>query len=81
MKTEFKMEQSDMDKIIRINKKVKNMPVMNIGGVWTGDEKQEAINRFWKKLGKRLGFDWETVEGSPNGNLYFYANPKLKKEK
>ena len=75
MKQEFEMEQSEMDEILRINKEVKSMSVMMIGSCQTGGEKREAVNAYWKTLGRKYNFDWETVEGSAKGKLFFLATP------
>jgi hypothetical protein len=79
MKQEFEMQQSEMDEILRINKEVKNLPLIMIGTSTTsGREKAEAINRYWETLGEKYEFDWETVEGSSKGALFFLATPKPK---
>jgi hypothetical protein len=74
MRQEFKMEQKEMDDIIAINKA--KMPVMLIGGITTGMDLQERINRYWEGLGDKYGFKPLTVEPSSKGNLYFLAEPK-----
>jgi hypothetical protein len=78
MKQEFEMLQSEMDEILRINREVKDMPVMMIGSSMTGGEKREAVNRYWQTLGEKYDFDWDTVEGSAKGKLFFLATPKPK---
>jgi hypothetical protein len=75
MKQEFEMQQSEMDEILRINREVKSMPVMMIGSCQTGGEKREAVNDYWRTLGRKYNFDWETVEGSSKGKLFFLATP------
>ncbi len=79
MKQEFEMLQSEMDEILRINREVKNLPLMMIGTSTTsGQEKAEAINAYWKTLGEKYGFEWDSVEGSARGKLFFLATPKPK---
>ena len=79
MKQEFEMQQSEMDEILRINREVKNLPLMMIGTVTTsGKEKAEAVNRYWETLAEKYGFIWDTVEGSSRGALFFLATPKPK---
>lgn len=71
---EFKMEQEEMDSIIFINKKTSS-PVMMIGGVDMSNNLTEAINSYWKMLGSKYGFKWNTVKGSSRGKLFFFAEP------
>jgi hypothetical protein len=79
MKQEFEMLQSEMDEILRINREVKNLPLMMIGTTTTsGMEKAEAVNEYWKTLGEKYGFQWDSVEGSSKGKLFFLATPKPK---
>jgi len=78
MKQEFEMQQSEMDEILRINREVKSMPAMQIGSCYTGGEKRKAINTYWMELGEKYGFEWDTVEGSAKGKLFFIATPKPK---
>jgi len=74
MLKEFEMLQQEMDDIIAINK---NMPpVMTFGGYTTGLDLHERVNNYWKGLGDKYGFKWQTVEPSDNGKLKFYAEPK-----
>lgn len=84
MKQEFEMLQSEMDEILRINKEVSNMPLVMIGSFSTsGQEKTEAINAYWKTLGEKYGFKWDSVEGSSKGALFFIATSqptKIEKE-
>ncbi|HDZ25797.1 hypothetical protein LCGC14_1114590 [marine sediment metagenome] len=78
MKQEFEMTQEEMDDIIQINKDVG--PVMQIGTVTTGMDRQEKINNYWQGLADKYGFNPETVEGSSRGELYFLAEPALTKD-
>jgi len=75
MKQEFEMLQSEMDFILDINKHNSNT-VMMIGGVDFSNNLTEAVNAYWKELGDKYGFKWNTVEGSAKGNLFFLAEPK-----
>jgi len=77
MKQEFEMTQEEMDEIIRINKSTSNT-VMMVGGVDFSNNLTEAINAYWKILGDKYGFKWDTVEGSARGKLFFLAEPKPK---
>jgi len=75
MKQEFEMHQSEMDKIIHINKSASNT-VMMVGGVDFSNNLTEAINAYWKILGNKYGFEWNSVEGSSKGELFFLAESK-----
>jgi len=75
MKQEFEMLQEEMDEIIRINKSTSNT-VMMVGGVDFSNNLTEAINAYWKILGDKYGFEWNTVEGSSKGKLFFLATQK-----
>lgn len=75
MKQEFEMQQSEMDFILDINKHNSNT-VMMIGGVDFSHNLTDAINAYWKELGYKYGFKWDTVEGSAKGKLFFLAEPK-----
>lgn len=74
MKQEFQMAQQEMDHILEINRTVSS-PVMLVGGVNMGNNKQEAINSYWAELGNKYGFKPMTVEGSAKGKLFFLAEP------
>lgn len=75
MKQEFEMQQSEMDFILDINKHNSNT-VMMIGGVDFSHNLSNAINAYWRELGDKYGFKWDTVEGSAKGKLFFLAEPK-----
>ena len=77
MKQEFEMQQSEMDFILNINKHNSNT-VMMIGGVDFSHNLTNAINAYWKELGDKYGFIWDSVEGSSKGKLFFLATPKTK---
>lgn len=57
MRTEFTLEQSDLDKLMEASKPV---PYMVFGGM-PPRSPQENANDAWKELGQRLGFDHMTV--------------------
>lgn len=66
------MTESDLNKILDACKPV---PVMMIGGC-TGSSPQENANQLWAELGKRMGFDYETVQPiHGKGSCFFSAVP------
>lgn len=69
---QFEMTPEDMKTILNASKPV---PYMVIGG-HPPPSQQEIANRAWSELGKKMGFDFMTVEPSPDGNpLHFTAIP------
>lgn len=76
MKQEFEMTDADLDKMKSIASQ--SAPVMMIGGVDLSQGRQMSANEFWKELGDRLGFVWDSCEGSAKGIKYFLATPKPK---
>lgn len=75
MKTEFQMTTDDYELMKAIIRQ-ETIPVMKFGDVWTGMEKQEQANKFWKDLGARLGFVWDSAERCPGKDyLHFLATP------
>ncbi len=57
-RTEYEMSDSDLKEILDACKPV---PCMMIGS-YTPSSQQENANRAWARLGKKLGFDSNTVQ-------------------
>lgn len=75
MKKQYEMSEQEFDDMKAISQD--KTPVMNIGGNWTGMDKQERANAFWVSLADKYGFVWDTVEGAGTGNVKeFLATPK-----
>jgi hypothetical protein len=75
MKKEFKLSEDELQEIKGISQDKE--PVMKFGNYWSGNGPQERANAFWKLLGDKHGFVWDTVEGiSGKGIEYFSATPK-----
>lgn len=72
---EFKMTQEEMDKILSINKEGGDPVTYLSGGKPMGKSLQEKINDYWKELGKKYGFQWDTVTGPGSTKLHFKAKP------
>lgn len=77
MRQEFEMTQEEMDEIIHINKSTYS-PVMRVGGADFSNNLAAAVNSYWQVLGDKYGFEWDTVEGSSKGKLFFIAKAKPK---
>lgn len=76
MKKEYEMTPDDYE-VMKAIIKQEPIPVMKFGNHWSGMEKQEQANTFWKDLGDRLGFVWDSAESVPGkGVLFFKATPK-----
>lgn len=56
---EYEMTEDELDKMISISQS--NIPVMKFGSYWSGLDKQERANEFWKELAAKYGFAWDTV--------------------
>lgn len=78
MKQEYEMNQDEFNEIKSIAQDT--TPVMKFGDYWSGMDKQERANAFWKILADKYGFVWDSVEGvSGKGPTFFKATP-LNKE-
>lgn len=78
MKQDFEMTQDEFEQIKAIAQQPAT-PVMKFGDYWSGNEKQESANDFWKRLGDKYGFEWDSAEGSGGDPKKFKAIPiKLK---
>lgn len=74
MKRAFQMTDEELKDMIAISQD--KTPVMKIGDYWSGMDKQERANQFWKTLAKKYGFVWDTVEAHPSGEYTrFMAKP------
>ena len=66
---EYELTTEQYDKLIEA---CRSVPYMVFGGMEPRSPQQNA-NDAWCALGKELGFDGMTVEGSPKGKLFFTA--------
>jgi hypothetical protein len=74
MKKEFELTEDEFNEIKSIAQD--STPVMKFGDYWSGMDKQERANEFWKILGKKYGFIWDSAEGiSGKGPTHFKATP------
>jgi hypothetical protein len=72
-RTNYEMTEEDLNAILEA---CKPTPVMYLsGGVPMGGSPQEKANLAWEKLGKRMGFDYMTVQPSRRGQRFFSAVP------
>jgi hypothetical protein len=71
-RTEYEMTEADLRELLAAMKPV---AAMMIGG-FAPDSQQENANRAWAALGKKMGFDSDTVRPvSGKGNRFFTAIP------
>jgi hypothetical protein len=69
MRQSYEMTQADLDKIIDSCKPV---PYLIVGGI-APSSPQERANNAWAELGRRMGFDYMTVEPTDAGDRFFTA--------
>lgn len=74
MKQQFEMTQEEFEEIKAIAQD--RTPVMKFGDYISGMDKQERANGFWKKLGDKYGFVWDTAEGGGSDPKKFTATTK-----
>lgn len=72
MKTEYEMSEADLKELLEACKPV---TYMVFGGIEPASP-QENANRAWAVLGKKMGFDYMTVEPSDKGQRFFTAQSK-----
>lgn len=71
-RTEYEMTEDDLKELLAAMKPV---PVMMVGGHSMGS-RQENANNAWAALGKKMGFDSDTVRPvQGKGNRFFTAVP------
>ena len=71
-RTEYEMTEADLKELLAACKPV---AAMMIGG-YAPDSPQENANRAWAALGKKMGFDSDTVRPvDGRGNRFFTAIP------
>ena len=76
-RTNYEMTEEDLEKILDACKPV---PCMMIGD-YAPSSPQENANKAWKALGKKMGFDYETVRPiDGKGQVCFSAVPSETKE-
>lgn len=68
-RTNYEMTQEDLDAILAACKPV---PCMMIGS-YAPASPQENANRAWKELGKKMGFDGDTVEPRAGMGMRFFT--------
>lgn len=74
MKQEYQLSEDEFNEIKSISQD--STPVMKFGDYWSGMDKQERANAFWKLLGEKHGFVWDSAEGvSGKGEKFFKATP------
>ena len=75
MKQEYQLSEDEFEEIKAIS--AQREPVMKFGNYWTGSGPQERANAFWKLLGDKYGFKWDSAEGiSGRPHNFFMATPK-----
>lgn len=71
---EYKLNEYQIEKMKSISQ---SGPVMKFGSYWSGMDKQERANAFWKELADDYGFIWDSVRACPGKDQsYFLADSK-----
>lgn len=79
MKQEYELTEDEFAEIRAIAQD--STPVMKFGDYWSGMDKQDRANAFWKLLAEKYGFVWDSAEGSPGKPVtFFLATPTRPKE-
>jgi hypothetical protein len=73
-KKQFEMTQDEFEEIKSIAQD--STPVMKFGDYWSGMDKYERANAFWKILADKYGFVWDSAEGAGDDPKQFLATPK-----
>jgi len=74
MKKEYQLSEDEFAEIKSISQHT--TPVMKFGDYWSGMDKYERANAFWKLLGKKHGFVWDSAEAVPGkDHTFFRATP------
>ncbi len=71
MRTGFEMTQADLDGLLAAMKPVQ-WGALQWGATLI---QQENANAAWARLGAKMGFDWETVRPTGQGDRFFSAVP------
>lgn len=70
-RVEYEMTKEDLNEILEAIKPIP-MIMLQIG---SPPSQQERANSAWDRLGKKMGFDYMTVQPSNKGNRFFTAVP------
>lgn len=71
-RVEYEMSESDLEMILNA---CQSVPLIMVGG-YTPRSAQERANDAWSILGKKMGFDYLTVQPiASKGNRFFTAVP------
>ena len=76
-RTNYEMTQEDLEDLLD---RCRATPMMKIGSYHSGASAQENANRAWARLGKKMGFDSNTVQPASGGDRFFTAIPSETEE-
>lgn len=57
------MTDEELEKMKSISQT--HIPVMKFGSYWSGLDRQERANHFWKELADKYGFVWDSARPIP----------------
>lgn len=70
MNKEFELTDDEFAEIKAIAQD--STPVMKFGDYWSGMDKQDRANAFWKILADKYGFIWDTAAAVPGKGVTFF---------
>lgn len=70
----FEMTKADLDLLLDTINRARSTPLIMLN-VGMPESPQEAANRAWSELGKRMGFDPMSVLPTGEGDRFFSAVP------
>jgi hypothetical protein len=69
----YEMSDDDLSIFLRIQEIVPLMAYSGLRPMFMSQ--QEMYDKAWRNLGKKMGFKWDTVESTGEGNRFFTAIP------
>lgn len=75
MRKGYKMEQSDLEKILDAINGARSTPLIMLQ-CGMPQSPQEAANEAWKALADKMNFIWDTVRPTGESDLHFTAEEK-----
>ena len=61
---EYKLDEEDIERIKVASKRLSETPLMKFGSVDVHQHAQDELNKVWKSVGDKHGFNWETAKPS-----------------
>ena len=78
MKNQYELTQQDYEELLKACRPTRVMSFDGVHNMFPSF--QENANRAWQELGRKMGFQWDSVEPSCKGDRFFQAEPQEGKE-